>query len=42
MAEILPSGATAPCHLLEALAPTSIVGARGQVHDKRKCAGHQN
>ena len=30
--------------LLEALAPTSIVGAfsRGQLHDKRKGAGHQN
>jgi hypothetical protein len=41
---ILSSGATAPCHLLEALAPTSIVGAfsRGQLYDKRKGAGHQN
>ena len=41
---ILSAGATAPYHLLEALAPTSIVGAfsRGQLYDKRKGAGHQN
>jgi hypothetical protein len=41
---ILSAGATAPYHLLEALAPTSIVGAfsRGQLRDKRKGAGHQN